>query len=93
MNYKEKRWKVKRLHILRRDGYMCRECQRYGRRVDADTVHHIYPAEEYPEYVYSDWNLISLCKKCHDGMHDRITNTLTDKGKSLMQRTSPPPSK
>ena len=57
--------------------------------MDANTVHHIYPVEDYPKYEYCDWNLISLCEKCHTGMHDRTTNKLTDKGTSLMQRKGP----
>ncbi|MFR3430829.1 MAG: hypothetical protein ACLTTH_12420 [Holdemanella porci] len=34
--------------------------KRYGRRVEAEVVHHIYPADEYPEYRFCDWNLISI---------------------------------
>ena len=88
--YKGKRWKQKREHILKRDDYQCQECRRYGKRVDANTVHHIYPVAEYPEYVYSNWNLISLCEDCHNGMHDRTTNALTAKGEALKRRISPP---
>ena len=50
MDYKTKRWKKKRESILRKDGYLCQISKRYGRRVDAEVVHHIYPADEYPEY-------------------------------------------
>ena len=27
---------------------------------EANTVHHIYPADEYPQYAWCDWNLISV---------------------------------
>ena len=90
MNYKDKRWQDKRKAILKRDGYMCRECARYGKRIDADHVHHIYPVEFYPEYKMMSWNLISLCRKCHDKMHDRDSHELTTLGKEL-QRKHPAP--
>ena len=86
MEYKSKRWQSKREKILRRDKYLCRECARYGRNKDADMVHHIYPVEYYPEYQWCDWNLISLCNKCHNAMHDRDTHEITVKGKSLQNR-------
>lgn len=89
--YNTKRWKEKRKKILKRDKYMCQESKRYGKRIDADTVHHIYPYEEYPEYAFCDWNLISLSFKEHNSMHDRTTNKLTAKGEALKLRTIPPP--
>lgn len=93
MNYKSKRWRLKREHILKRDKYQCQESKRYGKRVDATVVHHIYPAEDYPEYAWCDWNLISLCDVQHNSMHDRVTGELTAKGKALQQRTIPPTSR
>ena len=36
-------WKRKRAMILRRDGYMCQLSKRYGKRVEAEVVHHIFP--------------------------------------------------
>lgn len=68
-NYKGKKWKHKRAIILKRDKYLCQECRKYGRRVEAATVHHIKHADEHPELVYEDNNLISLCSKCHNKMH------------------------
>ncbi len=67
--YRSKRWKVKRKAILRRDGYMCVECRKYGRRVDATTVHHIKEIEHYPELALVDSNLVSLCEACHNKKH------------------------
>lgn len=88
--YKDPRWIRKRKVILKRDEYRCRECRRYGKTSAAEPVHHIYPVETYPKYAWCDWNLISLCKGCHGGMHDRVTNQLTAKGITLMERVSPP---
>lgn len=93
MNYKNDRWKRKREVILKRDNYLCRECIRYGRRVDATMVHHIWPVEYYPEYEFSNWNLISLCNKCHNKMHDRESHELTQIGLRLMNTHNPPRSR
>ena len=67
--YASKVWERKREKILRRDGYMCRECRRYGRRRAATTVHHIEPYEERPDLALTDSNLISLCASCHNKKH------------------------
>ena len=60
MNYKSKRWKNKREAILRRDGYMCQLSKRYGRHVEATTVHHIFPASycEKQNYPREKWNSV-----------------------------------
>ena len=92
MDYRSKQWKTLRRGVLRRDGYLCRECRRYGRSREACTVHHILPAREYPQYALCGWNLISLCSRCHDAMHDRTTDALTDRGRFWAERTVPPPS-
>lgn len=67
--YKSTKWLRKREAILRRDGYMCQKCKRYGKRVPATVVHHIKHLEDYPELAYDDSNLISLCAACHDKEH------------------------
>ena len=79
--YKCRRWQDLRASILRRDKYMCQYCKRYGKMVQADHVHHVFPREFFPEYTYARWNLISLCSSCHDKMHYRKDRTLTDTGK------------
>lgn len=86
MNYKTKRWQKKREAILTRDKYLCQESKRYGRHVQATTVHHIYPVEYYPEVAFASWNLISLCAAEHNAMHDRDTHELTSKGLELQRR-------
>lgn len=91
--YKSKRWRRLRLSILRRDKAKCREWARYGKTVEATTVHHIWPAEAWPEYAWEPWNLISLSAEQHDAMHDRRTGKLTPLGESWRRRVSPPPDK
>lgn len=87
--YKSKKWRLKREKILKRDGYMCQISKRYGKRIDADTVHHIYPLSDYPEYAFCDWNLISVSNKMHNTLHDRNTNKLTAEGEKLKRKISP----
>ena len=86
--YKSRKWEHLRGVILRRDGYMCQISRRYGKRVQADTVHHIFPREEFPEYQWQAWNLVSLAGDVHDALHDRVTNALTEKGAELLRRTA-----
>lgn len=85
-----RRWQRLRQQALRRDGYRCQESKRYGKIVEADTVHHIWPAEDYPEYAYCLWNLIALSASAHDAMHDRKTRKLTAAGLRWKNRTPPP---
>jgi 5-methylcytosine-specific restriction endonuclease McrA len=68
-DYNAPRWRRVRASVLRRDGYLCRYCLRYGRRRPATTVHHIEHADEHPELAYNADNLISLCEACHNKMH------------------------
>lgn len=68
-DYNSPHWKSTRAAILRRDGYRCRECARYGRAREANVVHHIKHADEFPELAYTPTNLISLCEACHNKAH------------------------
>ena len=87
-DYTDPRWadprRGKRIEILRRDGFKCRECLRYGRRVTATHVHHVKPAEFFPELAYSNENLVSLCSKCHNKKHP-------EKGRHRGHRGGSPP--
>ena len=74
--------------VLRRDGYQCQVTKRYGRRVEATTVHHVFPREEFPDYQWESWNLISLAGDVHDEMHDRQSGALTAKGVELLKRVA-----
>lgn len=75
--------------VLRLDGYRDRIAARYGRNVEANTVHHIYPVEYYPEYAWEIWNLIAVSEQTHNKLHIRDTHELTEEGKRLMRRTKP----
>lgn len=68
-DYSSSKWKRKRESVLRRDGYKCQRCKRYGMNVEATTVHHIKHVDEYPDLAWDDNNMISLCAACHDKAH------------------------
>ena len=89
-DYKARRWERLRAQIMRRDGYRCQLSKRYGKSVPADLVHHIYPVDEFPEYAFEPWNLISVSRAAHNKLHDRDSDKLTAEGVALMRRTSPP---
>ena len=67
--YKSQRWLRKRAATLRRDMYMCQECRKYGRTEAATIVHHKKDVETHPGLALKDDNLVSLCAKCHNKMH------------------------
>ena len=97
MDYKSGRWKRMREKILRRDGYQCQISARYGKRVEANTVHHIFPVSKYPQYAWQEWNLISVDAAVHNSLHVRDSEELTEAGMELLMRTArkygiePPP--
>ncbi len=86
--YKEPKWIAKRNHILKRDKYIDKYLFRYGKFKTADTVHHIFPKEDFPEYQWEDWNLISVSKDTHARLHYRSGNRLTQKGQELLVSTA-----
>lgn len=88
--YKSRRWERKREHILLRDGWIDQVALRDGIRLEADTVHHILPREDWPQYQWCDWNLISVNGRItHKGrLHMKYTGKLTKLGKQLMRETA-----
>lgn len=73
--YEGKRHREWREKVLRRAGYLCEECRRYG-RLDADgnpvratTAHHIKHREDFPELQYVVSNGRALCESCHNKAH------------------------
>ena len=83
------KWKKKRKRILRMDGYKCRVSRMYGRTEEANTVHHIYPADEYPQWAWEDWNLISVSLATHNKLENRKTGELTEEGLRLQRMINP----
>jgi len=58
--------KLVRECCFERDNYTCRSCGRRGGNLNA---HHIWPFQKFPEWKFELWNLITLCKQCHDAFH------------------------
>lgn len=73
--YSHERHREWREKVLRRAGYLCEECRRYGRTdknglpVAATTAHHIKHRDEYPELQYDVNNGRALCEACHNKAH------------------------
>lgn len=67
--YKSAAWQRKRKLILKRDGYLCANCKKYGRLRRRTEVHHIKHRDEFPELWLDNSNLVSLCKRCHNKEH------------------------
>ena len=86
--YKTTRWQRTRAGILRRDKYMCQYSKRFGKTVEATTVHHIFPRKEFPEYAWEDWNLISVSAEVHNQLEDRQSGNLSEKGLELLKYTA-----
>lgn len=89
-DYNAPRWRRLRVRVLREAGYRCQHFKRYGKRVEASHVHHIWPAEDYPQFAWCRWNLIALSQEAHNMMHDRRTGKLSAIGEALRRRTPPP---
>jgi len=63
---KHREWRAK---VLRRDKYLCQECLRYGRKVQATHAHHVKPIEDHPELRFDLSNGRALCAACHNKLH------------------------
>ena len=85
-----RRWRRLRAQVLREAGYLCEWSRRFGKRVPATHVHHIWPADRFPDYAYARWNLIALSMEAHNAMHDRTRGCLSPIGEQLRRRTAPP---
>ena len=73
--YSTKKYRQWRDDVLKRAGYRCEECRRYGRTnknglpPEATTAHHKKHREEFPELQYDLENGQALCAKCHNKKH------------------------
>lgn len=61
------RWKKLRKLIIKRDGGYCQRCFKKFNLINSENlqVHHIKPRSEYPELVYDDKNLVTICRRCN----------------------------
>lgn len=64
---KTAKWAKLRKYILKRDGYLCQRClHKYGLLNSTDLqAHHIRSRRDYPELVFEESNIITLCGTCN----------------------------
>ena len=62
-----RRWRSFRKTIIHRDGNLCQRCFRKYNIINGDSleVHHIKPRIDYPELMYDELNVVTLCKTCN----------------------------
>lgn len=65
---RDPRWQKKRLEIMERDGWVCRDCK-CG--TDTLNVHHCYYERSIAPWDYPDESLLTLCESCHERRHDQ----------------------
>ena len=73
--YKSRLWTNCRKKALERDHYECQMCKKnpkVNKIVLANTVHHIKEIRDYPHLALELDNLVSLCRACHEKIHDRL---------------------
>jgi len=54
-----------RLSVLERDGYVCQICSEYGNH-----AHHVFPFSKYAHLRFVVSNGKTLCKDCHESLHN-----------------------
>lgn len=61
------RWRKKRAYIISRDKGLCQRCLLKYNILNGEqlTVHHIKSRNDFPELMYEDENLITLCMTCN----------------------------
>ena len=70
------RWQKLRMKIIKRDGGYCKRClEKYGIiNTERLTVHHIKSRENYPELMWEETNLVTVCMSCNNILdtHDKL---------------------
>ena len=64
---KDPRWQKRRLEIMERDGFTCRDCTDDKSTLN---VHHCYYERGLDPWDYPDEALLTLCELCHRTRHD-----------------------
>lgn len=63
---KSPKWQKRRLDILNRDDFTCQMC---GSKETTLHVHHLVYHDGRKMWEYEDWELLTLCEKCHNHEH------------------------
>ncbi len=70
---KDPRWQKKRLEIMQRDDFACRNCFREDH--EQLHVHHKYYKRGTMLWEYPDWSMVTLCHECHEYAQDEMEAT------------------
>lgn len=60
----------------------CVACGHYGE--NENCFHHLLTKRTYQEFQYEEWNLISVCQKCHNDFHQKGTVFMAEKYPSVL---------
>lgn len=71
--YNSRLWRNKRKEILIRDNNECQLCKAFGGYKKANVVHHKKELEYFPSLALESDNLQSLCRECHEKIHNRVS--------------------
>ena len=71
------KWKRATDIVRARQNDLCAECLKLGIATPIDSVHHIQPAESFPDKEYERMfykldNLVGLCRRHHDEADDSL---------------------
>jgi hypothetical protein len=66
---KSAKWQKRRLDILNRDEFTCQEC---GNKELTLHVHHKQYRKNASIWEYENWELTTLCEKCHSDTHEKL---------------------
>jgi 5-methylcytosine-specific restriction endonuclease McrA len=69
--YRTSRWKKLRALVLLRDLYTCQRCRRIEGNTSMLVADHRRPHRGDETLFWSETNLWTLCKPCHDGWKQR----------------------
>jgi len=87
--YQDKRWRIIKPIVRRRDMDRCRLCFEAHRFTDMQMVHHIVEPEDNNSLAYEPDNLICLCESCHQHVHKAYKDgnklTMQDKLRTLVK--------
>lgn len=86
--YDTKKWIRLRESVLVAAEYKDQLALREGRMLPAQTVHHIFPRDKYPEYELQRWNLIAVSMETHNLLHNRLDRGLSPLGWDLLVETA-----
>ncbi len=79
---RDPRWQKKRLYVMERDGFACRNCKDGKSTLN---VHHCYYEKGRKPWDYPDVSLLTLCEDCHM-LQRQIENEAEQKFLEMLRR-------